>query len=170
MVAFDADILIKLFGHRASASDKKKLAYLVKTLEETSERVLIPTPALAEYLALAGASASAMLDELRKHAVFYIAPFDQKAAVECALALDRDRSAGDKRGGAAGTWAKIKFDHQIVAIAKVNGVRQIYTEDGAVQRLAKRAGIPALGAADVQLPDSEKQVPLFDDNGDGKGA
>jgi hypothetical protein len=111
-----------------------------------------------------------MLDELRKHAVFYMAPFDQKAAVECALALDRDRSAGDKRGGAAGTWAKIKFDHQIVAIAKVNGVRQIYTEDSTVQRLAKRAGIPALGAADIQLPDSEKQVPLFDDNGDGKGS
>lgn len=56
MVAFDADVLIKLFGHRASADDKKKLAYLVKMLEGTSERVLIPTPALAEYLARAGAS------------------------------------------------------------------------------------------------------------------
>ena len=166
MVAFDAGVLIKLFHHRTSADDKKKLEYLIRTLEESHERVLIPTPALAEYLTRAGAAASAVLEELRRHAVFYMAPFDQKAAVECAVALNRDLSAGDKRGGSAATWAKVKFDHQIVAIAKANGAQQIYTEDGGVQRLAKRAGIQALGVADIRLPDSEKQVPLFDDNGD----
>ena len=165
MVVFDAGVLIKLFGHRTSPDDKKKLEHLVRTLEESHERVLIPTPALAEYLARAGAAAPAVLEELRRRAVFYMVPFDQKAAVECAIALNRDLSAGDKRGGSAGTWAKVKFDHQIVAIAKANGAQQIYTEDSGVQRLAERAGIQALGVADIRLPDSEKQVPLFDDNG-----
>src|ERR1035437_2912581 len=99
MVAFDAGVLIKLFHRRTSAEDKKKLEYLVRTLEESHERVLIPTLALAEYLTRAGAAAPAWLEELRRRAVFYMAPFDQKAVVECALALNRDLSAGDKRGG-----------------------------------------------------------------------
>lgn len=59
MIAFDAGVLIKLFHRRTSADEKKKLEFLVRTLEESRERVLIPTPALAEYLTRAGDAASA---------------------------------------------------------------------------------------------------------------
>jgi len=166
MVAFDASILIKLFGQKTSGEDKKKLDYLVQTLAESRVQVLIPTPALAEYLARAGKAASQVLDEIRKTSVFRIASFDQRSAVECAVASDRDLTAGDKRAGSGGSWAKVKFDRQIVAIARANGVRQIYSEDGDVKKLAKRDGIEVLGCADLDLPPSENQGNL--DLGDAK--
>ena len=164
MVVLDSSILIKLFGQRVTGLEKKKLEYLVRTLEEARERIIIPTPALAEYLARAGEAAAGVLEQLRKRSVFYIAPFDQKAAVESALALNKDLTAGDKRGGSkAITWAKVKFDRQIVAIALANGAAQIYSEDDDIRRLAKKAGIRALSIADIDLPQSERQQHLFDD-------
>src|SRR5258708_16379442 len=157
MVAFDASVLIKLLGQKTTAEDKKKLDYLVHTLTESRVQVLIPTPALAEYLARGGKAACEVLEEIRKRSIFRIAPFDQRSAVECAVAIDRDLTAGDKRAGLGGTWAKVKFDRQIVAIAKANGVRQIYSEDGDVKKLAKHEGIVVLGTADIDLPPSENQ-------------
>ncbi len=160
MVVFDASILIKLFGQRTSAEEKKKLDYLVQTLTESRVQVLIPTPALTEYLARAGKAASEVLEEIRKQSVFRIAPFDQRSSVECAVAIDRDLTAGDKRGGSAATWAKVKFDRQIVAIAKANGAQQIYSEDGDIKKLAKREGIKVLSVADLDLPPADKQQSL----------
>ena len=164
MVAFDASVLIKLFGQKTSAEEKKKLHYLVQTLTESRVQVLIPTPALTEYLARAGKAASEVLEELRKRSVFRIAPFDQRSSVECAIAIDRDLTAGDKRAGSGGSWAKVKFDRQIVAIAKANGVRQIYSEDGDIKALAKREGIDVIKVADLELPPADKQQLLdFED-------
>jgi hypothetical protein len=100
------------------------------------------------------------MDEIRKQSVFRLAPFDQRSAIECAVAIDRDLTAGDKRAGAGGTWAKVKFDRQIVAIAKANGVQKIYSEDGDVKKLAKREGIEVLGVADLELPPSDNQTSL----------
>ena len=164
MVVFDAGVLIKLFGQRTTGEERKKLDYLVQTLTESRVQVLIPTPALTEYLARAGKAASEVLEELRKRSVFRIAPFDQRASVECAIAIDRDLTAGDKRAGSTGTWAKVKFDRQIVAIAKANSVRQIYSEDDDIKRLAKRENIEVFKVADIELPPADKQQSLdFED-------
>jgi hypothetical protein len=37
--------------------------------------------------------------------------------------------AGDKRVGSDATWAKVKFDRQIVAIAQVRRATAIYSDD-----------------------------------------
>src|SRR5712691_10667665 len=160
MVVFDTGVIQKLFSQRTSRDDKKRLDHLLQTLDAARERVIIPTPALAEYLALAGTAAPEIVEELRKRSSFVIAPFDQRAAIECALAINRDLSAGDKRGGAQTTWAKAKFDRQIVAIARANSARQIYTEDDDVKRLAKRESIQALSVGDIELPPFDKQENL----------
>jgi|SRR5712691_6645421 len=164
MVVFDTGVIQKLFSQRTSRDDKKRLDHLLQTLDAARERVIIPTPALAEYLALAGTAAPEIVEELRKRSSFVIAPFDQRAAIECALAINRDLSTGDKRGGARTTWAKAKFDRQIVAIARANGAQHIYTEDNDVKKLAQRDGIKASNVAEIELPPSDKQESLkFDE-------
>jgi hypothetical protein len=63
---------------------------------------------------------------------------------------------GDKRGGASGDWQKVKVDRHIVAIAKVNGVRVIYSNDGDVATLGKSAGIQVVGMRSSRYPTSRR--------------
>jgi hypothetical protein len=59
------------------------------------------------------------------------------------------------------TWAKIKFDHQIVAIAKVESVDTIYLDDGHIKTYASANNIETLGIVD--LPKAPmKQESLLD--------
>ena len=83
-VVFDASVLIDLFNK--TASDRRaRLDHLVESLKKQRAKVLIPTPALAEFLVKAGKARERYLHELSKNSAFNIEPFDQKAAVECAL-------------------------------------------------------------------------------------
>src|SRR5438128_501066 len=106
MVAFDAGILINLFRTTGSQEEREKLSYLVADLERSKQVIVIPTPALSEFLIRASPN---QLDEIRRRSAFRIAPFDQKAAIECALAVRDDLSRGGKRGVNTSTWAKAKF-------------------------------------------------------------
>lgn len=58
----------------------------------------------------------------------------------------------DKKSGATGTWVKVKFDRQIVAIAKVAGATKIYSEDADVRAIAIREGLEGLGISDINIP------------------
>lgn len=87
-------------------------------------------------------------------------PFDLKAAVElAALHLDVRASGGGRRGGQEGTYAKIAFDRQIVAIAKVNGAHTIYSDDDGVKKFAERYGITVVRTWELPVP--EERHPLF---------
>ncbi|HEV3333294.1 MAG TPA: hypothetical protein VG096_20040 [Bryobacteraceae bacterium] len=61
---------------------KEKIEYLINSLEKTREKILLPTPALSEVLALAMDSASEYLAEITATYGFEIAGFDEVAAVE----------------------------------------------------------------------------------------
>jgi len=63
-----------------------------------------------------------------------------------------DRNRGDKRGGTEGTWAKVKFDRQIIAIAKVHRVSAIYSDDKDVKAWAEQHGIRVVRLEDIELP------------------
>jgi hypothetical protein len=58
-------------------------------------------------------------------------------------------------------------DHQIVAIAKVNGASTIYSEDAGLRKFAASLGIPAFCTDDLpESPASRQQsldLPLADD-------
>jgi hypothetical protein len=70
-------------------------------------------------------------------------------------------STGKKRGDATGLWAKIKFDRQIVAIAKVARATTIYSDDSDVRVIAAAEGIAVVGLAELELPDTKRQGDLF---------
>jgi hypothetical protein len=136
----------------------ERVELLIETLEEDGETIIIPTPVLSEFLILADKDGPHYLTVLDKTRVFRIASFDERAAVELA-AIHRDekeRHGGDKKGGAKETWAKIKFDRQILAIARTNGAHTIYSDDEGVEKLAKRLGIDIVKTWNLPIPQSKQ--------------
>lgn len=83
---------------------------------------------------------------------FEIAAFDEVAAVEAAIYTAAAKKRGNKRGDAGGTWAKVKFDRQIIAIAKVRGVDKIYSNDEDIVKFAKIEKIEVLAVWDLPDP------------------
>jgi hypothetical protein len=97
MVAFDNTILSILLFPDAEVNegpDRKpverahdRVNALVQEIADGGERVLIPTPALAEVLATPDCEVDEVLSALRASAYIRIGDFDQRAAVELALRL-----------------------------------------------------------------------------------
>jgi hypothetical protein len=85
---------------------------------------------------------------------------DALAAIEAALMTRTALDADDKRGGLAATWAKVKFDRQIVAIAKVARATAINSDDANVRALAAGEEISVIGLADLPLPPQNPQIEM----------
>jgi len=68
--------------------------------------------------------------------------FGQRAAIECAEMLRRT-------GRGSGPRSKVKFDHQVVAIAKVVGAAVVYSDDDGVKALCARESIQCRGVWDL---------------------
>ena len=137
MVVVDATILMLFFRPDAGVPTgpggapidfpKERIEFLIEETEKAREKVIIPTPVLSEVLVRAGPTASQkIVEDINRYSAFRIESFDARAAIEVAAmtraALD---DTGKKRGKATGPWAKIKYDRQIVAIAKVIGATAI---------------------------------------------
>lgn len=73
--------------------------------------------------------------------------------------LDGALTGGDKRANTK-TWAKAKFDRQIVAIARVANAHTIYSEDGDLARIGPRHGLAVVKTDDLPLSDAARQKNL----------
>ena len=173
MVVIDATMLMMFFrpdipvpagpGGARISLPRERIEHLVQQLEKSRTKIIVPTPVLSEILVRAGQAASQeIVERLNKLAVFRIESFDARAAIEVA-AMTRTALAGggNKRGKATGPWAKIKYDRQIVAIAKVARASAIYSDDGDIRSIAADEEIPVMGLADLPLPDEARQGDLF---------
>lgn len=67
---------------------------------------------------------------------------------------------GDKRSGLDAPWNKIKFDRQIVAIAKVAAATAIYSDDRQLRTFAEQQGLSVIGLADLPVPEFARQPEL----------
>jgi len=155
MVEFDTTFLTLMFVPRAKhsvADAKNRIDFLLSDLSGRGDQIVVPTPALSELLIKSGKARNGIIQELTKNPRWILAPFDVRAALELSLFTDAALSKGDKRHGAAATWAKVKFDRQIVAIGKVLRVLCIYSDDHGVQTAGRREGLSVLGVADIPLP------------------
>lgn len=134
-------------------SPRERIDHLLYELDKTRTRIIIPTPALAEALVRAGAAASQQIvEELQKYSVYQVQPFDSRAAIEVAAMSRAAMATGKKKGDSNATWAKVKYDRQIVAIAKVNSATTIYSDDKDIASLGKQANIGVIGLAALPLP------------------
>lgn len=156
MIAFDTNTLTLVFVPHAPhpvENAKERIEFLISDLNGRGERVLIPTPVLAELLVKVGAARNDIIQTLSKSSNFLIAPFDLRAALELSLMTDTALSRGDKKNGIDESWQKIILDRQIIAIAKVAGARSIYSDDDGIQTVAKREGLVAYSVADIKIPE-----------------
>jgi predicted nucleic acid-binding protein len=157
MVVFDSTFLTFVFVPNARCAvdrAKERIDHLIADLHGKGERIRVPAPALSEVLVRTGHSTNEIIKELTRSPRFQVEPFDTKAAVEAAQIAISERKKGSKRGDSAESWAKVKYDRQIVAVAKSLGARTIYSEDKSLRRLAEACGIEAKGIADCPTPPS----------------
>jgi len=174
MVVFDSSVLLLVLDPNAKAPNDpdtgkpleraaERIEYLIENLTADKERIIIPTPVLSEVLVHASDALQPYLDTLNGHAAFRIAPFDQKAAIEVALAMSDAIRRGGHRVDTTNpdtTKTKIKFDRQIVAIAKAEGAHAVYSDDADVHSYAAQAGLKAYRTADLDLPPVDPQQSL----------
>lgn len=172
MVVFDSSVLLLVLDPTAKAPmdattgrpvDRAaaRIEYLIENLTNDTEKVVIPTPVLSEVLVHAGEALQPYLDTLNGQSCFKIAPFDQKAAIEVALAMSDAIKRGGHRIDAANpdaTKTKIKFDRQIVAVAKAEGAHTIYSDDSDVHNYAVGAGLKACRTSELELPPEDAQA------------
>ena len=145
---------------------KRRIDFLIKTLEDRHEPIVIPTPVLSEVLVHVDAAGSQYLHILNSTRCFRVVSFDQRATVELA-AMTRDAlSAGDLRSGLETTRAKLKFDRQIVAIARTQEQTTIYSDDGNIAKLAEPLDINVIRIHELPLPPQDRQELLAFDGGD----
>lgn len=138
----------------------ERVDLLIDTLSEDGQAIIIPAPVLTEFLVLADKDGPRYLSQIDQNRMFRVESFDIKAAVElAALHLEVRASGGGRRGGQERTWAKIAFDRQIVAIAKVNDAHTIYSDDEGVKKFAERHGIAVVRTWELPVP--EDKHPLF---------
>jgi len=162
MVVFDASVLLFVFEENTPSSvprAQERVEYLIDRLSDIGEKIIIPTPALSECLVCAGTAGPEYLAIIGKQSCFRVASFDERAAVEAALATYQARQRGQKKGGnPAVSKTKIKFDRQIVAIAKVEGAAAVYSDDDDLCGYARESGMEAFKLADLPLPPEDPQT------------
>lgn len=177
MVVFDTSVLLLVLDPKAKGpadpasglpveQAAKRIEHLITVLSNQREKIIIPTPVLSEVLVHAGAAMGGYLNLLNGQSVFRIADFNQKAAIEAAIAMQEALLRGGHRVDAANPDAsrtKIKFDRQIVAIAKAEGAHSIYSDDDDVHSYASRGGLLAYRTIDIDLPPDDPQSKMHFD-------
>lgn len=164
MVLFDNNVLCLLLHPEADVPNDPKTGqpvdraqdrvnFLRDQLQDAGLRIVIPAPVLSEFLTFADPE---YLLTITQSVRFEIAPFDQRAAIESAVALRRALKSGKgKKLGLDSAWQKIKVDRQIIAIGKIYKVTMVYSTDSDVLTLAKESGLEAMHVADLPLPPPE---------------
>ena len=177
MAVFDSTTLLHLLESAAKAptdpetgqpvvNAKSRVDALVESLRARQEAILVPTPVLSEVLVHADNAAPSYLDTLRNTSRFRIAPFEERAAIELAEMTRRAHDTGDLRAGTDATRAQLKFDRQILAIARVQGENHVYTDDRNMRTFANAEGFQVTRLRDIPLPMASGQtaLPISDDD------
>lgn len=168
MVVFDATMLMLLIRPDSGRPNDlvtgesiehitERFAYFVEQHEKSKTKIGIPTPALSEVLVRSGASALKIVEKFKEFAIFEILPFDEVSAIEVAIMTRNAIDSGDKKAGSEEIWNKIKYDRQIIAIARVRQATAIYTDDKGLRKIAQTISLPVRGLSDLQLPPEKAQ-------------
>ena len=175
IVAFDNTFLTLVINPNAIARPdpstgepvphcRQRIDALIDSLSKRSGKVIVPAPSWAETL-IASPDAQALVNAIKANDAIEIVSFDARSAYELAE-MTRDAIAnGDKRSGSTAEWQKVKFDRQIVAIAKAHGASKLYTDDDAQAHFARLCGVAVVHTWELELP---KEYAQHDWVNDGK--
>ena len=126
---------------------------------ENGDDIIVPSPCLAELLADTP-DMQKVIDAINQYSSMKIANFDVECAVEWGAITRKAIAQGDKKLGLQGAWEKIKFDRQIVVIAKVNSAEVFYTDDDNQTKFAKMLGMRVIHSWDLKVPPKQEALPI----------
>ena len=168
--AFDSTMLSLLLNPKSKAVldpetgkpiefARERVQGLVRRLNKSRQKIIIPTPVTAEILSAVGPGNADYLRIINRARIFEVRPFDEIAAFELAF-LNRDVFGQQDRVQKLENRQKIKVDRQILAVCKVADCETLYTDDANLRNRAEMCGIKALGIGDIPIPDSAKQIEM----------
>lgn len=137
----------------------ERVKALVEQITAAGQKVVIAAPVLAELMVRAENAESEYMKEFSNSSRFRLAPFDHKAAIEHAMYTREALKTGDKRGGINDDWGKVKFDRQIIAIARSLAINKICTDDENLEKHAKKQNIDVVHIYDIQLLQQDNLFP-----------
>lgn len=135
---------------------KARAESVVQTLQKARRKIIIPAPACAELLTAIGPDAQQYINIVSRSRVFEIGNFDARGASELAL-LNRGTFKPSDDKNKSEPYQKRKVDRQIIAVCKVYGVTELYTDDTGLANRARLCGIMPIGISEVPLPDAARQ-------------
>jgi predicted nucleic acid-binding protein len=162
MVGFDAHFVMLSLRPSIPASvdnAKERVLLLLEELRLSNEKVVIPTPALTEFLVHAEEAGPRYLDEIQKSSKFKIASYGVRAAIDVAQVIAEAVTRKDKRDGTRDTLAKVNFDRQIAGTCKAEGCHTLYTDDHTLKNFARRLGLRVVTLADLPTPAPPPEPP-----------
>lgn len=169
-VAFDNTMLSILLNPDGKVPDdpstgrpvekaKERAEDVVQSLQKSRRKIILPAPACSELLTAIGPDAQQYINVVSRSRVFEVGNFDARGAAELAL-LNRDTFHLHDLRDQAEPYQKVKVDRQIIAICKVYGVSEIYTDDRGLANRARLCGITPISISEVAFPDSARQGSL----------
>lgn len=140
---------------------KLRIEALIDMVESCGGLIIIPTPVLAEYLVgIDKNDHQNQLGLIQRKSCFEIASFDEIAAIECAqMPSIKELKAMMK----SDTANKVKFDRQIISIAKSLNVDEIWTHDIGVFKRCKEMGMTVKSLADIEPAPSQFLIDMGHD-------
>lgn len=159
-ILVDANFLVALVNPKLHEELRLRLNSLIEQIEEQRCTLIVPMPALAEYLVGADIAGLESINALERKTFVLMASFDRAAAFECANLDSAAIGRGDKRDGSEESWQKVKVDRQLIAIGKACGAQLVISQDKGVKTAALRSGMTCLTIADLPLPPEKAQRKL----------
>ena len=104
LILVDCNFLVAWTSQTTSSDDKARLDYFLETATKDKQKIVIPTPVIAEYLVRADAAGVDWLDTLERRSVVEVVPYDRTAAFETAQMDRAALGAGDKKDGSQEPW------------------------------------------------------------------
>jgi hypothetical protein bpseu9_40260 len=152
IVALDCNALIAWSG-----SDNDSVARIEHLCSGKNVSIIVPTPALAEFLVRADQELESWIVDAERSKSFRIIPFDKRCAWECAI---MGRNGLSKKKAAGNPYQKVKIDRQICAIAKTHSASVLLTNDKGLKSIAQSNGLNAVSIEELELPEHARQIQI----------
>nr|ELR5167108.1 PIN domain-containing protein [Providencia rettgeri] len=137
---------------------------LLDHIESSGGTLVLPAPVLAEYLlGIEGEKNKQKHTQLiLSMSCFEILPFDELAAIECSLlpSPNEFKQFIKSEINSNATANKIRYDRQIISIAKANNIDEIWSGDKEVSSKSTEFGMEIKSLLDIQPMALSEQITL----------
>ncbi len=158
------DNLLGTNGFAAVDDVELRSQALLDHIESSGGTLVLPAPVLAEYLlGIEGEKNKQKHTQLiLSMSCFEILPFDELAAIECSLlpSPNEFKQFIKSEINSNATANKIRYDRQIISIAKANNIDEIWSGDKEVSSKSAEFGIEIKSLLDIQPMALSEQITL----------